>query len=112
MPITPSPSGAAGLTISTDIIADVLDVFSSNDFQCRVAVAAVAFALNVRDEDVATTNHAERLAYARQIMQSPMAYTMQSILYAVVADGVTNASSSDQDIADRIAVVFDMLAGV
>jgi hypothetical protein len=114
MAITMQASGAAtaSLTISSGTILGVVPSINDFDFINRLAVASVAFALAVITEDTATTHHDERIAYARQVLANPIGYVQGFIVFVVVADGTTYSTATDQQVADRIAAIWNTLSGV
>jgi hypothetical protein len=103
-------SGPASVTIPAGTsAAQVIPAFDV-DFRQRLEVIATLVAIAVLAEDAATADHASRENYARQLISDPGTVVGRSIVFAVVADGVSDATSADQDIANRLGDLWDVLS--
>jgi hypothetical protein len=103
-------SGPASVTIPAGTSADQVIPAFDVDFRQRLAVVSTLVAIAVLAEDPATTDHASRENYARQLISDPVTVVGRSIAFAVVADGVTDAASTDQDVANRLGDLWDVLS--
>lgn len=96
------------------------DASQSSRFQQRIALALLDTVVTVANEAGATTNHANRLAFAAQVVIDPLRWArmMAFGLIAVNANiqsAITNAAATadpasgiaDADIKAAVAVVWD-----
>jgi hypothetical protein len=79
-------------------------------FRDKVTIAMVQQAIAVQGEATATANHANRSAYAREVLNAPEQFTPRFVL-AVMADETIALNATDQTLKDRVAAVFNALAG-
>src|SRR5262245_22135793 len=80
----------------------------------RCYIAAVAFAvLVVESEDPSTANHANRVAYAKAVVNNPGAYAA-SLATGVIALNASSSggSLSDTAVSNSIAAIWNMFAGL
>lgn len=91
-------------------------------FQQRVASALATIAFQVFAEDPATANHAERKAYAQQVIANVPAQAARVAQWLVVRPNVNNFQTSyvgawttaagDADLRSQINTDWNTLAGV
>jgi hypothetical protein len=98
------------VTVGPEALISAADDAVDATFLKRVTLAAMAIAQAVLIENPATTNHASRVNYARQVSGNPSTVTSNSIAWAVVCDMATGTGSNDQLILDRIAALWDSLS--
>jgi len=80
------------------------EYISNNPLLARVAAAAVNVAIDVMAEDGATAGHAERAAFAHQVLMSP-AGAAADLVYGVVTNANCGTGSSDP-LTDDAALEF------
>lgn len=93
-------------------LIDTYNLKSSAEFKARVAAAIAVASNNIINEDVATANHAERLAWAKNAIKNAESVSEQ-MLWLVVQNATiaTNGlSSSDNDIQFTVNSNIDFLA--
>jgi hypothetical protein len=96
------------VTIASGTIATALVSVYSPSFAQAAQVALVEYALAVIQEDNSLTNASSRKNYARLALSNPTLYASNA-LAALACDGVTSYASSDQDLLNRVASVWDQL---
>jgi hypothetical protein len=79
-------------------------------FIVRVEVALVATAINIAGEPVGTANHQKRLELGTRVVADPEAWA-KLFAKGIVADLVTNGSSTDAQIQTRVANIWNTYAG-
>jgi hypothetical protein len=96
------------ITISSGTIAAALAAIGTSGFieQCKVAMALVAVA--VLQEDGTLANAASRFDFARLVLNNPTNF-VASAVYPIASDGVTNGSSTDQVLVDRVLFLWNQL---
>jgi hypothetical protein len=84
------------------------DVAVNSDFQSKLAIAIADAAVEVYTEDPATAGHAERAAYATQVVMSPDSYAKQ-MAWAVV---LLANNDNDATLKATILGAWNAFAGV
>lgn len=89
---------------------------TGQDLRTRLRVAVVVAADVVRAENSATPNHANRLAWARNVLQDPDREA-QRMLWAVLAQNrvlsvAVITGASDEAVQTAVNAAIDLLAGV
>ncbi len=97
-----------------------IEILSNSAFQNQVAGSLLAAALNVLNEAAGTPNHANRVLWAKQILQQPQGqagFMLTSLLgnptiqsEAGNAAGLSGTPFSDSDIDYVVASLFDQFA--
>ena len=89
-------------------------LFSENELQNKVEVACIVAAEKIRTEDIGTTNHANRLAWAKEAFQSPRNVGDQMLMALLAADKdedvATITGASDTAIQTRVDAAVDVFA--
>jgi len=89
-------------------------LFNSSDLKNRVSVACIVAAETIRGEDVGTTNHTNRLAWAKQAFSNPngMATQMLMALLAANKDAAVAAieGASDAALQTKVDAAVDLFA--
>lgn len=82
-------------------------------FQQRVQGSMIAAAISISAEATSTADHGNRVALARQVMQSPQSW-VQSFSFAVAVNlAVTSVSAvTDAQIDTSVAAIWNAMAGV
>jgi hypothetical protein len=96
------------LTIASSSVGDAL--------RARIRVAVVVAADVVRAENTGTANHASRMIWARQVLQSPDTEA-QRMLWAVLAQNraftlAQITAADDATVQTAVNAAIDLLAGV
>lgn len=76
-----------------------------------VKVAIVKAAIAISAEDGETANHANRVALAQQVLQSPQAWA-ERFIWGVVTDATVQSAPSDANIYNAVAGQWNAYAGV
>lgn len=92
---------------------ELLSLFNHNDLKNRIIVACIVAANTIRKEDAGTTNHANRLLWARDAFANPTQQASQ-MLMALLAENkaatvaaITSVSDADlQTLVDAAVNVF------
>lgn len=97
-----------------------INLLQSPDFQRQLAGSLLAAALNVLNEDPATERHAERVTWAKAIMQSPnvqgalmLNYVLGNPTLAAAAGGPNTDSGtpiSDSDLDYVVSSLYTQFA--
>jgi hypothetical protein len=97
-----------------------MDLLSNPDFQKQVVGALLMAAINVVNEEASTAHHAERLKWARQILQQPSGqaglifnYLLTNPTIAAAAGSAPGPSGTpvlDSDMDFVVASLFDQFA--
>jgi hypothetical protein len=108
-----SQSNVTGSAATVTVGAGNLQTLASSrytaDFTQRVDRAFPVAVAAVLAEDSTVPNHAARRAYAILAKANPEGYSHAALGF-IIADMATNFASVDQDIADRIMAIWDLLA--
>lgn len=75
--------------------ADVYTLLNDGPTQQRVEVACLKTAYNVSNEDPGTTNHANRLAWAKGTLADPVTAANHAAKFVISAVFAANASVAD-----------------
>lgn len=86
------------------------DAEPSTQFRQRVAMAVSAQAVAVSQELTSVTNHANREALAKDVLNNPAKYVFP-FAQAMASQGLTN-DSTDQQITNAVSVGWNYMAGV
>jgi hypothetical protein len=97
------------ITIAPGTLAAALTAIGATGFAARVQAAVACIAVGVLMEDGALDNGAARWNYARLILNNPSSFVAQ-IVYPVTIDGVTDSSSTDQALINRLLALWDQLS--
>lgn len=81
------------------------------DFLKRVTMAMLDFAHDVATEDPATNFHLERLSLSIEVYRNPGSYA-QTFSLGICAFSPLTGGSTDQNIKDAVASVWNSVAGV
>lgn len=103
-------SGPAAITIPDDTARVQVQGCYDAPFLQRLYVIVSAVAQAILQESGTTTLHVQRASYARQVASDPTTIVNRSIVFAVVADGMTNPLSTDQQIANRLGDIWNNLS--
>lgn len=94
--------------------AELLTLFSYTPLANKVMVACLVAAEVIRSEDVATTNHANRLMWARRVFTDPKmaAHKIMMALLAANKDQSVAAiqSASDASVQTQVNAAVDLFA--
>ena len=85
------------------------DAEPATAFRRRCIMAALSAAISVGQEAVTTTDHANRVALAKSVMDAPLSW-LDAFASVAAAQGVDN-TSADQAIKDSIWQVWSTMAG-
>ena len=120
MSITMGGSGAiTPATCTNGVLTTQYTDATNSAFIGRVAVAMATMADQVIAEDQTyynanfpggNGNHPARFRYAYLVKANPVAYAEQGFAFGVVADLVTNNSSTDDDILTRVVNEWNFFA--
>ena len=91
------------------VFTDQLGLAQNGDFVRRVQMAAVKAAIAVQAEDVATANHAERSAWAYQVLHGPEGVAPK-IAMAAATSVVLTIDSPDADIEFTVNAMWNAFA--
>lgn len=96
------------MDLSTLNYKQVRDVAVNQDFQSKLAIAIADAAISVYTEDPATNGHAQRAAYATQVIKSPDNEAKQ-MAWAVV---LIAADDADATLKQTVLGIWNAFAGV
>lgn len=96
------------MDLSNLTYAEIRDVAVNQDFIAKLAVAVADTAITVYTEAPATPSHAERAAYATQVVKSPESVAQQMAWAAVLL----SADDADATLAATVLVLWNAFAGV
>lgn len=92
---------------------ELLSLFSNSALVDRITVAVIVAAGKIREEDVGTANHAERLAWAKSAFASPTTQSKQMLMAllaanrAVIVSAITGVTDEDlQTLVDDAVNTF------
>ena len=93
---------------------ELFDLRSNSDLRNRVAVALIIAAETVRGEDGGTTNHANRLIWAKQVFEGGLAQANQMLAAVLAANASSTVSqitsATDAAIQTNVDAVVDVFA--
>jgi hypothetical protein len=110
MAFTLETSGAAAVTIDGGTAEAARNNAYDTVLRQRLVQIGLVVASAVILEDTGTANHTSRVNYARQFVANPVVAVNNSVSFLVCADGATGTASSDQDIANRLGDVWNVLS--
>jgi hypothetical protein len=88
------------------------DLANDPTFLKRVTMAMLDYAHDVSSEDPGTANHVVRLAFATTVVNNP-GTKAGAVSEAICAfAGTLSAGSTDQNIKDAVAALWDLFSGV
>lgn len=94
--------------------AEIRDLFTDSSLRNKVSVACIVAAEAIRNEDAGTTNHANRLIWAKEAFSNPLT-TSEEMLMALLAANkdetvATIQGASDAAIQARVNAAVDVFA--
>ena len=86
--------------------SELFGLWNESGLKNRITVAVIVAAESIQNEDIETLNHANRLIWAQQTFQNPVAIAnaMFRVVLAANKDASTEAILSASDIAIQSAV--------
>jgi hypothetical protein len=103
-------SGAAAVVVPSGTLAAQATSAFDAALQQRLCILVPLLYIAVVYEDVATPNHASRLNYLKLVVTNPMPYVVNSIVWMIVTDGVTDNGATDQALANRFGDILNVLS--
>jgi hypothetical protein len=89
-------------------------LFNSSDLRNRVSVACIVAAEAVRGEDVGTTNHTNRMLWAKAAFNNPDAISRQMLMALLAAEKDSTSAAimaaTDAAIQARVNAAVDVFA--
>lgn len=106
---TQTVGSPATVTVDVGTFIAMASIADWPDFMNRLQSAMAVAALAVLGEDSTVTNFANRQIFAKKV-RDDSAGRSKMLVWAVVADNVTNVNSTDQVLINRILAIWNNLA--
>lgn len=89
-------------------------LFANDDLRNRIEVAVIIAAESVRTEDAGTTNHANRLTWAKAAFSSPRGVAEQMLMALLAANNEATVAqiteATDAQIQTKVDAAVDVFA--
>ena len=93
---------------------ELMGLFGHNDLLVKTEVACIIAAESIRSEDPGTTNHANRLIWAKKAFENPRAIRNQMLMAMLAANSDLDVSvitgATDAQIQAKVDAAIDVFA--
>ena len=93
---------------------ELRNLFNNSELKNRVSVACIVAAETIRGEDTATTNHANRLLWAKQAFKNPNGVSSEMLMALLAANKDAEVAAiegaTDAVIQTKVDAAVDLFA--